>query len=59
MAIKCVVYCAIDVNARFVVILILIKILDDAHGLLASIGDLGDAFSFVDLGKFWYIRFWL
>ncbi len=56
MAIEHVVYCVIDVDGRFVVILTLIKFLGDADGLLASIWDLGDAVTFVDLGEFRYIR---
>jgi hypothetical protein len=59
VAIKCVIYCAIDVDACFVLILILIKFLGDADGLLASIWDLGDAISFADLEKLQYIQLWL
>jgi hypothetical protein len=56
VAIKHVVDRALDVDARFVVILIAIKFSGDADCLLASVGDLGDAVSVVDLGSFWYIQ---
>ncbi len=56
MAIKRVVDRKIDVDAHFVLILIAINFSGDADGLLASVGDLGDAASLVDLGKFGYIQ---
>jgi hypothetical protein len=56
VAIECVVYRTIDVDAHFVVILISIKFWGNADGLLASIWDLGDVVSFVDLWIFWYIQ---
>jgi hypothetical protein len=56
VAIERVIFRAIDVDAHFVVILIPIKFLGDADGLLASIWDLGDVVSFVDLGTFRYIQ---
>jgi hypothetical protein len=59
VAIEHVVYHAIDVHACFVVFLIPINFFGDADGLFMSIWDLGDAVSFVDLGKFLYIQFGL
>jgi hypothetical protein len=55
VAIEHIVDHAIDLDAHFVVILIAIKFMGDADGLLASVEDLGDEVSLVDLGKFWYI----
>jgi hypothetical protein len=59
LAIKRVIDWGIDDDARFVVILIPIELLSDADGLLASVRDLGDAVSLIDLGKFQYIQFGL
>ncbi len=54
VAIKPIMDCAIDVNTCFAVVLIAIKFPGNADGLLASVGDGGDAISFKDFGKVGY-----